>query len=171
MKINIATLVFLCTLTACNVENGNHELNNDLDNKPAETYKNQSNNDVLSYHKLYQSDFGNTEPASSQLTAITDSTHFEHVWLAHLTDKPLPNVDFTDNVIVLIDLGLKPSTAYSAELTQVVELDDEIEVHVKYSTACIGGSAMTRPVQMWQITTAKPIEFKVTEEVKPCFDN
>ena len=68
------------------------------------------------------------------------------------------DIDFSKNVILLVDLGYKNTGEYSIVLGEAVSITDKIvKVTVKYSASCIVTLGVTNPYAMWRLPTTQVV--------------
>jgi PrcB C-terminal len=86
--------------------------------------------------------------------------------------KPLPDIDFQQNVLIIAAMGTRPTGGYSLEISSVVETPQRIVVTVAEQSPgakCITTQAVTHPIAI--VTTAqtrKPFEFEFVRTTQQC---
>jgi hypothetical protein len=95
---------------------------------------------------------------------------FAVVWLS-LTPSP-PEVDFEDEMVVLVSMGTRPSTGYYIELQEATWRGDRIEVRVvavSPGRGCGVGDALTYPADLARMPrTDLPVRFTIHQRVSSC---
>ena len=86
--------------------------------------------------------------------------------------RPLPDIDFQQNVLIIAAMGTRPTGGYSLEITSVLEGSQRIVVTVAEQSPgahCVTTQAITHPIAI--VTTAqtqKPFEFEFVRTTQHC---
>lgn len=83
----------------------------------------------------------------------------------------LPEIDFSLEMIVVVALGVRPSSGYDIFVDRAYERDDQLEIIVRRVTPkhCGVLTVMTAPVDVVRIKkTTHPVVFKETKGVHVC---
>ncbi len=107
---------------------------------------------------------------------ITDEETWAAAWdriHAHVSPSPpAPSVDFGSSVIVLVAMGVRPTTGYSVTIQEVRRHEDRLLVTVTERSPgprCRTGQALTAPVHAVQVTgTVSQADFQVEEDTVDC---
>jgi hypothetical protein len=107
---------------------------------------------------------------------IQDSQAWIDLWNQHMLfmvePLPVPEVDFSKDMIVAVFMGVVNTGGYSLHINEVVETDSVIVVKMERTEpgpTCIVPQVLTQPYHMIQITrTEKPVTFEVTTEILEC---
>ena len=108
---------------------------------------------------------------------IKDSKEWQEVWeRSHCKVispvPPLPEIDFTKELIVVVALGTRPTGGYGIFVDRAVDKNNRREITVgKQSPGknCFTTQALTQPVDIARLPkTDRPVVFKETGEVHEC---
>ena len=84
---------------------------------------------------------------------------------------PLPEIDFAQEMLVVVAMGQRPSSGYSITVEGAKDFADRIEVEVRSISpkGCIVFTMMTSPIDIVRVPrTDKTVVFHETEVVKDC---
>jgi hypothetical protein len=99
------------------------------------------------------------------LEVIGDTDRFAEVYGA----GTLPEVDFSQNVVLGLFAGVQPSTGFRIEVPKITEYSRQIEVEVMTIAPCLAEDAHTAPRSFVVIpATSKEIVFRETGETESC---
>jgi hypothetical protein len=118
-------------------------------------------------HESHYNEFGATTPKSAMVLRTEADYHHE---LLKRSSEPSVALDFSQELVVLIDMGLKPSGGYSIDL-DLTEQETVIIMNVTYifpSDSCSVTLALTNPFQILRLNTQKEVVFNETVKVKQC---
>lgn len=107
---------------------------------------------------------------------ITNQSSFNDAWKKvwmRFSDVPsIPKVNFEENQIVLVALGMKNNGGYTLEIEKVIEEKDRIIVHYienKPGEKCNTTQAIVFPSEFIQIPkSSKKVEFQSVERITKC---
>ena len=115
-----------------------------------------------------------TERKNLVLQNEDDFASFWRVLHSSMTLPPArPTVDFSENVVVVVMQGTKPTGGYSIEVKDVTANEGSLRVNVEATspgTTCVVSLATTSPYQIGELTrpaTGK-VEFNTEEAVREC---
>lgn len=115
----------------------------------------------------------NAEVTDRKNYRIKNRDEFASVWAYAYGDtgEPLPSVDFTQNHILAIFSGERPSAGYGVTVNAVIDTDTAREImitHTEPGSSCITAQVITSPFQFILVPkTDLPIartDFTVTQE-------
>lgn len=118
-------------------------------------------------HENHYNEFGGATPKSAMVLQTEEDYHHE---LLKRSSEPYVTIDFSQELVVLIDMGLKPSGGYSIEF-DLTEQEDVITMHVTYifpGDTCGVTLAFTNPYQFIRLNTQKNVIFNETVKVEQC---
>ncbi len=81
---------------------------------------------------------GDNGPATLGQALVTDAETFKERWETLNPNQPVPVVNFTQQVVVLIEAGEEPTAGYSVQVTRLEEQAGQWVVH--YQVAAPGGN-------------------------------
>ena len=85
---------------------------------------------------------------------------------------PLPEIDFTKEMLVVVALGTRPTGGYGIFVDRAVDKNNRREITVGKQTPgknCFTTQALTQPVDIVRLPkTDLPVSFKETEVVRDC---
>lgn len=86
---------------------------------------------------------------------------------------PLPEVDFSREMIVVAAMGERPNMGYGIIIESAYERDNQIEINVRSISISLKGCgvfpASTSPIDIVRIPkTERPVVFRETEAVRDC---
>ena len=85
---------------------------------------------------------------------------------------PLPEVDFTREMIVAAALGTRATGGYNVLLTQATEDANGIQIHVLETSPganCFNTQALTQPIDLGRVDRREvPVHFGVMQHVERC---
>jgi hypothetical protein len=104
---------------------------------------------------------------------IQDSQAWIDLWNQHMLfmvePLPVPEVDFSSNMVVAVFMGVKPTGGYALHVYEVVETEATIVVKMERTEpgpTTIVPQVLTQPYHMIQIAkTEKPVTFDVTTRI------
>ena len=107
---------------------------------------------------------------------IQDSQAWVDLWNQHMLfmvePLPVPEVDFSTNMVVAVFMGVEPTGGYALHIYEVVETGLTIVVKMERTEpgpTCIVPQVLTQPYHMVQIArTEKPVTFDVTTRILEC---
>ena len=108
---------------------------------------------------------------------IRDRDEFYKLWqrmTALCSDKlPLPEVDFSREMMVVAAMGQQPSPGYGITIDGACEVNNQLEVSVRSTTVQCGGQlgVMTSPLDIARVPkTDLPVVFRETKVTSDCKD-
>jgi len=107
---------------------------------------------------------------------IHDSQAWIDLWNQHMLfmvePLPVPEVDFSANMVVAVFMGVVNTGGYTLHIYEVVETESTIIVKMERTEpgpSCIVPQVLTQPYHMIQIAgTEKPVTFDVTTRILEC---
>lgn len=85
---------------------------------------------------------------------------------------PLPEIDFSREMVVVVGLGTRPNGGYGIIVDRAYERDDRLEIIVRKQTPgnnCFNTQAVTQPVDIVRLPKSKrAVVFRETEVVHEC---
>jgi hypothetical protein len=110
------------------------------------------------------------------LSVIKDQAAWKALWDKIYANQspapPLPEVDFTKEMIVVAAAGQKPSSGYAMTVSSAVEANGEVTVSidaVSPGAKCIGLTVITSPLDLARVTRRdSPVRFNVTRRTRDC---
>jgi hypothetical protein len=107
---------------------------------------------------------------------IQDSQAWIDLWNQHMLfmvePLPVPEVDFSTNMVVAVFMGVVNTAGYALHIYEVVETESTIVVKMERTEpgpSCIVPQVLTQPYHMIQIArTEKPVTFEVTTRILEC---
>ena len=100
---------------------------------------------------------------------------FRQVWdrlFARRTDRPMPTIDFTTQMVVVVTMGPKPTSGYAVRITSVTRTDRGLVVHVTASSpgpSCAVEQVRTLPVAVSRLRrTDGAVRFDFTRVTRNC---
>lgn len=85
---------------------------------------------------------------------------------------PLPDIDFSREMVVVVALGARPTGGYGIIVDRAYERDDRLEIVVRKQTpgkTCFNTQAVTQPVDIVRLPkTERSVVFRETEVVHDC---
>ena len=107
---------------------------------------------------------------------VQDGAAWSTVWAqANATvmpAPPLPEVDFTREMVIAVFQGTKPSAGYSVNIARVLDSGNTVEVFVEDTSPgpqCFAASVLTSPYHIVKVQKVeKDIAFRVTPRVSEC---
>jgi len=128
---------------------------------PTETLQHEAvEQSSVNLETIDQGAYGNTEEAS--LLAIRDQDTFESFWNSlHGGNVEVPDVDFSEKMVLATVLGERPTGGYEAEITGVTRGSDPPEVSVSLTETepgpnCIVTQAITVPYHIVKVDQVSP---------------
>ncbi len=89
------------------------------------------------------------------------------------TLSQIPQIDFTQNMIIAVFQGTFGSTGYGIEIIKVIETENTLEIFVKEThpgRRCVVGFMVTNPYHIIKVKrTDKEISFNVEKEYRECY--
>lgn len=109
-------------------------------------------------------------------TVIRDQATWEQFWAnLHSIDIPtpsLPEVDFTENMIIGVGLGNKPNGGYSVEIKDILMKDDKLVINAveqQPGRNCMTTMAITQPYHLVTVEQSNlPVQFNRQTEIVNC---
>ncbi|HEU5304968.1 MAG TPA: protease complex subunit PrcB family protein [Gemmatimonadales bacterium] len=103
---------------------------------------------------------------------IRDANGFAQLW-AELGAGDRPDVDFTQNVVIVAAAGERPSGGYEIAIDRVAQADGQLTIQVIETAPgpnCITAGGATKPVDVVVLTGAAPRGWSFLErkEIRPC---
>ena len=106
---------------------------------------------------------------------IRDVETWQALWAEHVAGRvpapPLPPVDFAREMVLAFFLGEKPTSGYTATITEVLQLQDKLRVKVAVETPPPGSfllQVLTQPFHIVRLPRYDlPVEFAVEEGQPP----
>ena len=103
---------------------------------------------------------------------VRDANAFAQVW-SELGAGDRPEVDFTQNVVVVAALGQRPTGGYEIAVSHVGQADGQLNIEVVETTPgpnCLTAGAETQPVDVVVVPTAAPRGWSFLErkEIRAC---
>ena len=91
---------------------------------------------------------------------------------ADLFSQPeLPNLDFSQSILVIVFAGEKPSGGYTIQVKRIIQTDQEVVVYVTETKPARDQLAITQITYPYQIVilprTTLPVHFKFEAQVAP----
>jgi hypothetical protein len=107
---------------------------------------------------------------------IRDATAWSELWqnIHALTEPvpPLPNVDFSEEMIVAVALGTRPTGGFNVFLADAAESSDVVQIEVietRPGSDCITTQALTQPVDLARVARRDaPVQFVIVQLVQTC---
>lgn len=107
---------------------------------------------------------------------IDNQDDFEAFWEAlhegRGSTPSLPSVDFSEETIVAVLFGTKPTGGYTIEVTEVTSDGDRLHVQVEKTVPgadCVTTQAVTSPYHVIKVPAAgADVEFNTSEETRSC---
>jgi len=129
--------------------------------------------DELNFETIEHGYYSGIKESGSQV--FRSSSKFEVFWNRHvmgISPKPsLPNVDFTNSMIVNVMRGEKNSGGYGIEIKSIVETDSEIVVLSETTdpcSYCAVTQVLTQPFHVVETqASVKPVRFRNSAAVDP----
>lgn len=121
--------------------------------------------------------FTNNSGISDSLRVmIRDAKAWREVWeRIHSSvspTPPLPEIDFSQEMVVVVALGARPTGGYGIIVDRAYERDDRLEIIVRKQTPgknCNLTQAVTEPVDIVRLPKIeRPVIFRETEVVHEC---
>jgi hypothetical protein len=111
-----------------------------------------------------------------QRMVIRDEATWEAVWAqlqgASTSSLPMPQIDFTKNMILVATLGTKPTSGYTVTFGPTYETDTQVTAYVQKTVPgrkCGTAEMVTHPFSVASLPrTDLVVKFVETEEVKDC---
>jgi protease stability complex PrcB-like protein len=105
--------------------------------------------------------------ADSVRTAIRDETTWRSYWEAmhrpFIPAPPVPDIDFTREMVLLAALGTRPSGGFSLHIDGVVQFPSRLSVSVTRTVVgpgCVVAAVVTQPVDVVRVpVTSAPVVF------------
>ena len=109
-------------------------------------------------------------------TRIRDQAAWEQFWMnLHSIDIPtpsLPEIDFTENMVIGVGLGNKPSGGYSVEIKDIIIKDDKLVINAveqQPGQNCGTTMAITQPYHLVTVEQSDlPVQFNRQTEIVNC---
>lgn len=116
--------------------------------------------------------WAHTGIAEPRRMVLRDANGFAQLW-SELGAGERPDVDFTQNVVVVAAAGEQPSGGHSIAISRVSQADGQLTIQVVETTPgpnCVTTGAATRPVDVVVVPTAAPRGWSFLErkEIRPC---
>jgi len=107
---------------------------------------------------------------------VTNNSDWQNLWdivnSIRTPQPPLPEIDFTETMIIAVFQGCKPTGGYSIEITKVVETESALEVYVEETSPgpwCVVTCALSEPHHIIKIPKSdKEFIFEVEQKVLTC---
>jgi len=107
---------------------------------------------------------------------IRDAAAWDVLWhrIYATTDPmpPLPDIDFTQEMIVGAALGTRTSGGYDVLLTQATEDSGRVRIQVLETSpgaGCVVTLALTQPIDLGRVPRREgPVDFLLTQQTKRC---
>lgn len=107
---------------------------------------------------------------------VQDSQAWVDLWNQHMLfmvePMPLPEVDFSENMIVAVFMGEVSTGGYALRIYDIVETESSVVVKMERTEpgpTCIVPQVLTQPYHIVQIAkTDKPVTFHVTTKILEC---
>jgi hypothetical protein len=113
--------------------------------------------------------------SAPERVVIRDQASWASMWAAMSLGGPvpaLPDVDFTNEMLVVAALGERPTEGYSIFIDHAVAVDGSVEVTVRSvapGQTCIVFNDFTQPVDIARLPRYEgPITFRETSEIHSC---
>jgi hypothetical protein len=111
-----------------------------------------------------------------QRMVIRDEATWETVWAElegpSTNAMPIPQIDFTRNMILVATLGTKPTAGYTVSLGPTYETDTQVTTYVQKTSPgkkCGTAEMVTHPFSAASLPRSDlVVKFVETEEVKDC---
>ncbi|HET9680294.1 MAG TPA: protease complex subunit PrcB family protein [Gammaproteobacteria bacterium] len=128
---------------------------------------------TLSVSNLARGAYSNLEIERFQI--IHDAATLERLWQQAQISKPVPTIDFTQNSVVLVALGERPTGGYRVDVSQAVKARQRIEITVtirKPGDQCVVTQVVTMPYHFVAVPIPRdislPIDFTVEHNIIQC---
>jgi hypothetical protein len=140
------------------------------DEPPAQGYSAYGNAGSLDMRRIGQ--WTRTGIAEARRLVIRDANAWAEFW-SELGVGDRPEVDFTQNVVVAVAAGQRPSGGYEISVGRVSQHNGELTVEVIETTPgpnCMTSSSLTQPVDVVVVPTVAPRGWSFVErkEVRGC---
>jgi len=107
---------------------------------------------------------------------IRESEKWSEIWAAIWSIQsaipPLPAIDFTREMVIVVGMGTRPSGGHSIRVESATQRPGEIEVILRAESpgpSCMTTGALTQSVDAARIPrSAEPVRFTVRESVVGC---
>ena len=106
---------------------------------------------------------------------IRDQDQFQRIWdrfFARRFDRPMPAIDFSTQMVVVVTMGPQPTAGYAVRITGVSRNDRGIVVHVTTSSPgpnCTVAQVRTLPTAFSRLRkTDRPVQFEFTRTTRDC---
>ncbi len=128
---------------------------------------------AVSFSQIHKSlDQNRTAYVSKTLAVIEKQRDFAKLFKTLSADKKVPEIDFSEHMVLLAHMGTQKSTGYSIEITELTAFDHHIRARVVSRVPgrnCMTATALTHPYHLVRIPkTDKDILFSEKRIVHSC---
>ena len=116
-----------------------------------------------------------TDVQAESTWVIRDQDQFQRIWdrfFARRFDRPMPTIDFTTQMVVVVTMGPQPTAGYAVRITRVSRNERGIVVHVTTSSPgpnCTVAQVRTLPTAFSRLRkTDRPVHFEFTRTTRDC---
>lgn len=115
-----------------------------------------------------------TDPKNIVLQTEDEFADFWEVLYGNMTSPPArPAVDFSENVVVAVMQGMRPTGGYSIEVKDVTANEGALRVSVEATIpgpTCLVTDALTSPYQIVEVSRPAKgkVDFSSTEAIREC---
>jgi len=106
---------------------------------------------------------------------INDVDELARVWnpfvQVHDPEKPMPEIDFSETTIIVVFMGLCPTTGYGIDVKEIIDtgLSMVVRVEKTYPKGCVVGEMLTFPFHIVKVEkTSKYIIFDTISRAAEC---
>ena len=124
----------------------------------------------VEYRVLESGQYGPYADSGKQIIVINNISQLENKFRTYPTNST-PNVDFRKNVVVLINMGEKPSGGYEVDVERIIDDKENTTITATFSSpgsSCISAAVMTNPYIFIEVATTKNILLNERHVIKEC---
>jgi PrcB C-terminal len=137
---------------------------------PSQGYAPYGTSSELELRRIGQ--WSRTGIGESRRMVIRDANSFAQAW-SELGAGDRPDVDFTQNVVVLVALGQRPTGGYEIGVSRVAQADGQLSIEVVETAPgpnCVTAGAETQPVDVVIVPASMPRGWSFLErkEIRAC---
>lgn len=137
---------------------------------PSQGYAAYGNTPELQVRRIGQ--WARSGIGEARRMVIRDANGFAQIW-SELGAGDRPEVDFTQNVVVVAALGPRPTGGYEIAISRVGQADGQLNIEVVETTPgpnCVTTGAETQPVDVVVVPGATPRGWSFLErkEIRAC---
>lgn len=124
----------------------------------------------VEYKILESGQYGPYIDSGKQFIVINSASQLKNEFRKYPVNS-IPDVDFRKSVVVLINMGAKPSTGYEVDVETIIDNNEKVTITATFSNLgsnCVVAAVMTNPYIFIEVATTKNILFNEHHVIKEC---